>query len=115
MAEHCPNLCELNLQSTYITDDGLFSLCGQDEGCGMTGVNGCPNLQRLIVSETRVTWIGAYEVIKCLQQLRDFDFDKIFQVHDVYILYYFMLVFNNMTKYLLIIQFRCLSTWTQIA
>lgn len=71
---HCPHLVELNLTSTMITDEGLISLCGLEDG------RGCKKLQRLIVTETRCTWIGALTVLQHLP-ITDFDFDKIFQVN----------------------------------
>ncbi|ODM98086.1 F-box/LRR-repeat protein 20 [Orchesella cincta] len=76
---HCPNLIELNLSSTMISDQGLISLCGAEMN---DGVKRCQKLQRLLVSETRVTWIGALTILRHLPNLTDFDFDKIFQVFE---------------------------------
>jgi len=76
LAEHCPNLHDLNLASTYVSDQGLFDLCGVDR-CDRA--KPCQKLQRLTITETRATWVGAYTVIQNLN-LVDFDFDKIFQV-----------------------------------
>lgn len=74
---HCPNIVDLNLTSTMITDQGLLSLCG----AGMNDdVKRCQKLQRLQIAETRATWIGALTVLQHLPNLLDFDFDKIFQV-----------------------------------
>lgn len=77
IAECCPNLHELNLTSTYISDEGLMSLCGANR---CDGVRKCQKLQRLTITETRTTWMGAYAVIQNLPNLTDFDFDRIFQV-----------------------------------
>ncbi|XP_035705612.1 uncharacterized protein LOC118434945 isoform X2 [Folsomia candida] len=78
----CPNLVELNLQSTYISDDGVMSLCGDGDRCGVAGVEGCLKLRRLTVAETRVSWVGAYQLVRGLPLLSDFDYDKIFQVFE---------------------------------
>lgn len=77
IAYHCPNLIELNLTSTNISDQGLQSLCGIGVG---DGTKGCLKLQRLLITETRATWIGAVIILKHLTNLTDFDFEKIFQV-----------------------------------
>ncbi|CAL8084494.1 unnamed protein product [Orchesella dallaii] len=76
---HCPNLIELNLSSTMISDQGLISLCGAEMN---DGVKRCQKLQRLLITETRVTWIGALTILRHLPNLTDFDFDKIFQVFE---------------------------------
>jgi hypothetical protein len=78
IGEHCPHLIDLNLSSTYITDQGLISLCGVDRCDGKS--SRCQKLQRLTITETRATWVGAYTAIQSLPNLVDFDFDKIFQV-----------------------------------
>lgn len=77
---HCPNLVELNLTSCNITDQGLLSLCGV--GSEENGVQRCRRLQRLLITETRATWIGALTILQHVPSLTDFDFDKIFQVFE---------------------------------
>lgn len=49
----------------------MQSLCGDGESCGVASVGGCLKLQRLIITETRVTWSGAYTVVHGLY-LRNF-------------------------------------------
>ncbi|XP_069694168.1 F-box/LRR-repeat protein 2-like isoform X5 [Periplaneta americana] len=71
----CPNLLELNLASTPITDRGLVQLCISEDGNRQ-----CQNLLRLIVSDTAVTKAGATVVLQALPKLREFDYDHIFDV-----------------------------------
>jgi hypothetical protein len=71
----CPNLRELNLASTPITDRGLVQLCVAEDGHRL-----CQNLLRLFVADTAVTTDGATVVLQSLPNLREFDYDHIFDV-----------------------------------
>lgn len=51
-------------------------------------VRRCQKLQRLLITETRATWIGALTVLQHLHSLTDFDFDRIFQVKQIHTLIY---------------------------
>ncbi|KDR12280.1 hypothetical protein L798_13769 [Zootermopsis nevadensis] len=71
----CPDLRELNLASTPITDRGLVQLCVADDGHRL-----CQNLLRLFVADTAVSTGGATVVLQSLPNLREFDYDQIFDV-----------------------------------
>ncbi|CAG7825672.1 unnamed protein product [Allacma fusca] len=75
----CSHIQELNLTSTLVSDDGIFRMSGESQN---DGVKRCQKLQRLIVTETRVSWVGALCALRCFPEIRDFDFDKIFQVFE---------------------------------
>lgn len=71
----CPNLLELNLAGTPITDKGLVQLCVAEDGHRL-----CQNLRRLVVADTAVTTGGVTVVLQSLPNLREFDYDHIFDV-----------------------------------
>jgi hypothetical protein len=71
----CPNLLELNLAATPITDKGLVQLCVAEDGHRL-----CQNLRRLVVADTAVTAAGATVVLQSLPNLLEFDYDHIFDV-----------------------------------
>jgi len=77
ISRSCPNLRELIVMSTLISDLGIRKLCGVDDP---DGLRFCQQLRRLIVTETRVTWVGALCALENFPRLVEFDFDKIFQV-----------------------------------
>ena len=77
-----------------------MSLCGVEQN---DGVKRCQKLKRLMVTETRVTWVGALFAVQNFPDLTDFDFDKIFLVscilrlnifiYLVFFYFYILLVF----------------------
>jgi hypothetical protein len=71
----CPNLLELNVAATPITDKGLVQLCVAEDGHRL-----CQNLRRLVVADTSVTTAGATVVLQSLPRLLEFDYDHIFDV-----------------------------------
>ncbi|KAG8227678.1 hypothetical protein J437_LFUL006989 [Ladona fulva] len=74
IGECCPNIVDLNLMSTPITDRGLVMLCLTSDGSPR-----CQKLRRLIVYETSITRFGAAIVLLSLPLLREFDFDRMFE------------------------------------
>lgn len=78
IGENCPNLMDLNLTATPITDRGIVMLC-----MGGNGEPRCQKLTRLIVTDTWVTSSGAAIALLALPQLREFDFDRMFEVIDI--------------------------------
>lgn len=66
---------DLNLSATPITDKGLVHLCVSE-----TGTPRCQKLVRLSVSETWISAAGATVVLYFLPNLKEFDFDNIFEV-----------------------------------
>lgn len=74
----CPNLLELNLAATPITDKGLVQLCVAEDGHRL-----CQKLCRLVVADTAVTTAGVTVVLQSLPNLREFDYDHIFDVLDL--------------------------------
>lgn len=76
IGEHCKQLVDLNVSGTPITDRGLIQLCVAEDG-----TRRCQKLARLSVNETWITSKGATVVLQSLPNLRDFDFDNIFEVH----------------------------------
>ncbi|KAK7793601.1 hypothetical protein R5R35_011115 [Gryllus longicercus] len=75
IGRNCPQLLDLNLTATPITDRGLVLLC-----VGEDGQRQAQSLVRLVVAETFVTAAGATIVLQSLARLREFDFDQIFEV-----------------------------------
>lgn len=75
IGEHCKELVDLNISGTPITDRGLIQLCVSEYG-----ERRCQKLARLVVNETWVTSAGASVVLQSLPNLREFDFDNIFEV-----------------------------------
>ncbi|GLH14928.1 Uncharacterized protein GBIM_19354, partial [Gryllus bimaculatus] len=73
IGRNCPQLLDLNLTATPITDRGLVLLC-----VGEDGQRQAQSLVRLVVAETFVTAAGATIVLQSLARLREFDFDQIF-------------------------------------
>lgn len=71
----CPDLLELNLAGTPITDKGVVQLCVAEDGRRL-----CQNLRRLIVTDTAISTAGATVVLQSLPNLREFDYDHIFDV-----------------------------------
>ncbi|PSN56411.1 hypothetical protein C0J52_09527, partial [Blattella germanica] len=77
IGQACPHLRDLNLASTPITDRGLVQLCVAEDGSRQ-----CQQLIRLVVAETAVTCVGATVVLQSLPNLREFDYEKIFDRWD---------------------------------
>lgn len=75
IGECCKNLVDLNLSATPITDKGLVHLCLSE-----SGELRCQKLARLSISETWISSAGATVVLYFLPNLREFDFDNIFEV-----------------------------------
>ena len=75
----CPDLLELNLAGTPITDKGIVQLCVAEDGRRL-----CQNLRRLIVTDTAISTAGATVVVQSLPNLREFDYDHIFDVSVAY-------------------------------
>ena len=63
------------MASTPITDRGLVVLCVAEDGRRQ-----CQQLLRLFIAETAVTKLGAAVVLQSLPNLREFDYEKIFDV-----------------------------------
>ncbi|XP_046684000.1 uncharacterized protein LOC124369893 [Homalodisca vitripennis] len=74
IGECCHSLVDLNLSSTPITDKGLVYLC-----ISQNGQRRCQQLARLSVSETWISALGATVVLHFLPNIREFDFDNIFE------------------------------------
>ncbi|XP_066995283.1 uncharacterized protein [Anabrus simplex] len=74
VGEHCPCLRELNLAATPITDRGMVLLCVAEDGRRRA-----QSLVRLVVTETYITGAGATVVLQSLPNLREFDYDHIFE------------------------------------
>ncbi|XP_054281472.1 uncharacterized protein LOC128999131 isoform X2 [Macrosteles quadrilineatus] len=70
----CKQLVDLNLSGTPITDKGLVHLC-----LSSTGERRSQKLVRLSVGETWISVAGATVVLQFLPNLREFDFDNIFE------------------------------------
>ncbi|XP_078600363.1 uncharacterized protein LOC144875317 [Branchiostoma floridae x Branchiostoma japonicum] len=64
MANACPELQQLDMSSTNVTDIGLFELCGLRESG-----KGCKKIHRLMIHNIQVTLFGLSYVIKALKQL----------------------------------------------
>ena len=71
----CPDLLELNLAGTPVTDKGIVQLCVAENGRRL-----CQNLRRLIVTDTAITTAGSTVVLQSLPNLIEFDYDHIFDV-----------------------------------
>uniref|UniRef100_A0A1B6D6M4 F-box domain-containing protein n=1 Tax=Clastoptera arizonana TaxID=38151 RepID=A0A1B6D6M4_9HEMI len=74
IGEFCTQLVDLNLSGTPITDKGLIQLCVAENG-----TRKCQKLVRLSVEETWVTSAGATVVLQSLPNLKDFDFENMFE------------------------------------
>jgi hypothetical protein len=75
---NCLNLLELNLAGTPVTDKGIVQLCVAEDGRRL-----CQNLRRLIVTDTAISTVGATVALQYLPDLREFDYDHIFDVSQV--------------------------------
>jgi hypothetical protein len=71
----CPDLLDLNLAGTPVTDKGIVQLCVAEDGRRQ-----CQNLRRRIVTDTAISTAGATVVLQSLPNLREFDYDHIFDV-----------------------------------
>ena len=72
----CPNLIELDLSGTGVTDKGLVQLCHSDEN-----IPRCQKLTRLAVTEGYCTHKGVTHVVMWLPQIRDIEFPAMFKVN----------------------------------
>lgn len=75
IGEFCKCLVDLNLSGTPITDKGLVLLCVAEDG-----QRKCQKLARLSISETYISVAGATVALHFLPNLREFDFDNVFEV-----------------------------------
>ncbi|XP_071439059.1 uncharacterized protein [Hetaerina americana] len=75
IGEQCVHLLDLNLSSTPTTDRGVVMLCLASDGSAR-----CQKLRRLCVSDTWVTSAGAAVALLALPVLREFDFERMFEV-----------------------------------
>lgn len=79
IAQHCPNLLELNVPVSDITDRGLMALCGEslDENGRDQGLSGCRHLRKLgILNCDRVTTMGVAGALRYLNELTSLVYDK---------------------------------------
>ncbi|XP_059088890.1 uncharacterized protein LOC131884992 [Tigriopus californicus] len=77
IARHCPQLLELNVPVSDITDRGLMALCGESLGSEGTPMNGCRQLRKLgILNCDRVTTMGVAGVLRYLNDLTSLVYDK---------------------------------------
>nr|CAD7257529.1 unnamed protein product [Timema shepardi] len=71
----CPNLVELNIASTAVTDRGIVQLCISEDGQRQ-----CHKLARLVINDAFcITTAGAIIALQSLPNLREFDYENIFE------------------------------------
>nr|CAD7410430.1 unnamed protein product [Timema cristinae] len=71
----CPNLVDLNIASTAVTDRGIVQLCISEDGQRQ-----CQKLARLIINDAFcITTAGAIIALQSLPNLREFDYENIFE------------------------------------
>nr|CAD7604067.1 unnamed protein product [Timema genevievae] len=71
----CPNLVELNIASTAVTDRGIVQLCVSEDGQRQ-----CQKLARLIINDAFcITTAGAIIALHSLPNLHEFDYENIFE------------------------------------
>jgi hypothetical protein len=79
IAQNCPDLAELNLSETPVTDKSMACLCRTRQTNGES-LKHAQKLRRLVLDDVTVTPEGVALVLDSLPRLHDVEYRSIFRV-----------------------------------